>query len=39
VFQDFYLTLRGYLGYDSDPPTAGASTSDYGATFGVGWSF
>jgi hypothetical protein len=39
VFQDFYLSLRGYVAYDSDPPTAGASSSDYGATFGVGWSF
>jgi uncharacterized protein DUF481 len=39
LVKDFYATLRGYESYDSRPATEGAPTSDYGATFALGWSF
>lgn len=39
LVRDFYASLRGYESYDSRPATVGAPTSDYGATFSLGWSF
>jgi len=39
LVKDFYVTLRGYESYDSEPATEGAPTDDYGITFALGWSF
>jgi len=39
LFKDFYLTLKGYESFDSDPATAGAAKNDWGVTLGVGYSF
>ncbi|HET7293295.1 MAG TPA: DUF481 domain-containing protein, partial [Vicinamibacteria bacterium] len=39
LVRDFYVTLRGYESYDSEPATEGAPTDDYGVTFALGWSF
>jgi hypothetical protein len=39
LVKDFYVTLRGYESYDSEPATEGAPTNDYGVTFALGWSF
>lgn len=39
LIKDFFWDLQLYLNYDSKPPTAGASTTDYGIVTGLGWSF
>ena len=39
LLKNFYVTLRGYLSYDSRPATEGATTSSYGVTFALGWTF
>ncbi len=39
VFSDFYLGLKGFLTFDSRPPTADAVKADYSLNFTVGWSW
>jgi len=39
IVSDFYLDLSLYQTYDSDPPDATATKSDYGITTGLGYSF
>jgi hypothetical protein len=39
IFKDFFVSLKGYDSFDSDPATLGASRNDWGLTFGVGYSF
>jgi hypothetical protein len=39
LFNDFYVTLKGYDSYDSQPATEGAVTNDWGVTAGLGYSF
>jgi hypothetical protein len=39
LLKDFTVSLRVYESYDSRPPTEGAHRNDYGATFGLGWTF
>lgn len=39
MLKDFYVTLRAYESYDSQPATAGATNNDFGLTFALGWSF
>lgn len=39
IVADFFVNLTGYVSYDSEPPSAEASKSDYGTVFGIGYSF
>src|SRR5262245_35201878 len=39
LLKDFTVSLRVYESYDSRPPTEGADKNDYGASFGLGWTF
>jgi hypothetical protein len=39
IVRDFYLGLKGYESYDSDPATAGAQKNDWGLTASIGWRF
>jgi hypothetical protein len=39
IFRDFYLGLKGYESFDSDPATEGATRNDWGATVSLGWRF
>lgn len=39
VFRDFYLGLKGYESYDSQPATLGAQKNDWGLTLSLGWRF
>jgi hypothetical protein len=39
LVKDFYLDLSVYHTYDSEPPDANASNSDYGLTTSIGYSF
>ena len=39
VFSDFYLGLKGFITYDSRPPTEDAVKADYSVNFTVGWSW
>jgi hypothetical protein len=39
VLKDFYLGLKGYESYDSEPATLGAQKNDWGATVSLGWRF
>jgi hypothetical protein len=39
LFSDFYVTLKGYESFDSEPATEGAVTNDWGVTLGLGYSF
>ncbi len=39
MLKDFYVTLRAYESYDSEPATDGAPNNDFGLTFALGWSF
>jgi hypothetical protein len=36
---DLYFELRLWGSFDSDPPTAGATKSDYGLVTSLGYSF
>jgi hypothetical protein len=36
---DLSLGVTAYLSYDNRPPEAGATTTDYGVTFNIGYSF
>ncbi len=39
VFSDFYVGLKGYLSYDSQPATEGAQKNDWGLSLTLGYSF
>ena len=39
IIKDFFVDLSFYLNYDNKPPSATASTSDYGFVTSVGYSF
>jgi putative salt-induced outer membrane protein YdiY len=39
VFTDFYVGLRGYESYDSQPATEGAAKNDWGLTLTLGYTF
>ena len=39
IFSDFYFSTKIYYNYDSSPPTAGASTFDYGITVAISYTF
>jgi hypothetical protein len=39
IFSDFYLGLKGYESYDSEPATEGTPHNDWGVNLTVGWSF
>jgi hypothetical protein len=39
VFSDFYVGVRGYESYDSDPATEGAQQNDWGLSLTLGYSF
>jgi Protein of unknown function, DUF481 len=39
VLKDFYLGLKGYESYDSEPATVGAEKNDWGLTVSLGWRF
>ncbi|MBK6730667.1 MAG: DUF481 domain-containing protein [Bacteroidetes bacterium] len=39
LIKDLYLSLSGYLNYDSDPSSAATSKTDYGINTGVSISF
>jgi len=39
LFSDFYVGLKGYESYDSEPATAGAAKNDWGLSLTLGYSF
>jgi hypothetical protein len=39
VLRDFYLGIKGYESYDSEPATVGAQKNDWGLTLTLGWRF
>jgi hypothetical protein len=39
VFSDFYLGVRAYESYDSEPATEGAAKNDWGVSLSLGYSF
>ena len=39
VFSDFYVGLKGYSSYDSNPATEGAERHDFGLSLSLGWKF
>ena len=39
VFSDFYLGVKGYESYDSQPATEGAQKNDWGLSLTLGYSF
>jgi hypothetical protein len=39
VFSDFYVGVRGYESYDSEPATEGAQKNDWGLSLTLGYSF
>jgi hypothetical protein len=39
VFSDFYVGVKGYESYDSEPATAGAQKNDWGLSLTVGYAF
>jgi len=39
VLKDFYVGLKGYESYDSEPATEGAQKNDWGLTVSLGWRF
>lgn len=39
VLKDFYLGIKGYESYDSEPATLGAQRNDWGLTLSLGWRF
>jgi hypothetical protein len=39
VLRDFYVGVKGYESYDSQPATVGAQRNDWGLTFSLGWRF
>jgi len=39
LFSDFYVGLRGYESYDSEPATEGAQKNDWGLSLTLGYSF
>lgn len=39
LFSDFTVDLTFFINYDSEPPTAGAETTDWGIVLSFGWSY
>jgi hypothetical protein len=39
VFSDFYVGVKAYESYDSDPATEGAQQNDWGLSLTFGYSF
>jgi putative salt-induced outer membrane protein YdiY len=39
IFTDFYVGLRGYESYDSEPATEGAQKNDWGLSLTLGYTF
>jgi hypothetical protein len=39
VLKDFYVGVKGYESYDSEPATQGAQRNDWGLTLSLGWRF
>lgn len=39
VLSDFFVGLKGFVSYDSRPPTTNAVKSDYRLNFTVGWTW
>jgi hypothetical protein len=39
VFSDFYVGVKGYESYDSQPATEGAQENDWGVSLTLGYSF
>jgi hypothetical protein len=39
VFSDFYVGVKGYESYDSEPATEGAQKNDWGLSLTIGYSF
>jgi len=39
LISDFVLGLKGFVTYDSRPPTADAVNADYSVNFTIGWSW
>ncbi len=39
VFSDFFVGVKGYASYDSDPATEGAEQADWGLSLTLGYSF
>jgi hypothetical protein len=39
VFSNFYIGVKGYESYDSDPATEGAAMNDWGLSLTLGYSF
>jgi hypothetical protein len=39
IFSDFYVGVKGYGSYDSDPATEGAEQADWGLSLTLGYSF
>ena len=39
VLDDFFVGLKGFISYDSKPPTTDAVNVDYRTTFTIGWSW
>ena len=39
ILMNFYVTLRGYLSYDSRPASEEATNQSYGVTLGLGWTY
>ena len=39
LISDFFLGLKGFVTYDSRPPTADAVNTDYSVNFTIGWSW
>jgi len=39
IFKDFYVGVKAYESYDSEPPTEGAEKNDWGLSLTLGYSF
>lgn len=39
LFSDFFVSLKGYDSFDSQPGVGAAGKNDWGVTFGLGYSF
>jgi len=39
LFKDFFVSLKAYESFDSEPATVGAKRNDWGVTLGLGYSF
>ncbi len=39
ILRDFYVGIKGYESYDSQPATEGATKNDWGLSLSLGWRF